>query len=308
MARRKRGKPVHGWVVVDKPVGPTSTQVVGIVRRVFDAQKVGHAGTLDPLASGLLPIALGEATKTVSYVMDGEKVYDFTVRWGVATDTDDGEGRVLETSDARPGREEIEAALPRFRGRIVQRPPTFSAIKIQGERAYDLAREGQPVEPEPREVEVFELELLEMPDADHALFRLVCGKGAYVRALARDLGAALGCLGHVEALRRTAVGPFTEADAIPLETLEGLRHSPAAFEHLLPVETALDDIPALALTESEAGRLRCGQAVSVLNRGRLEQVRALEAGAMVCAMADGRPVALVRYEAGGLHPVRVLNL
>ncbi len=308
MARRRKGRPVHGWVVVDKPSGRTSTQVVGAVRRVFDAQKVGHGGTLDPLASGLLPIALGEATKTVAYVMDAEKAYRFTLRWGQATDTDDTEGEVVAESPHRPGRAEVEAVLPRFVGRIEQVPPLYSAIKVAGRRAYDLARAQEDFTLASRRVLVVRLALLEVVDADHAVFEAHCGKGAYMRALARDLGRALGTQAHIVALRRTRVGSFTEARAISLESLEPLRHSAAAFEHLLPVGAALDDIPALPLTDAEANRLRCGQPVSLLARANRERIRDLTKGAMVCAMSADTPVALARYEGGEIRPVRVLNL
>jgi tRNA pseudouridine55 synthase len=304
MARKRRGRPVHGWVAVDKPVGPTSTQVVGRVRRVFDAQKVGHGGTLDPMASGLLPIALGEATKTVSYVMDAEKTYRFTVRWGQATDSDDAEGAVTAESPHRPD----EAAIRDFTGRLSQVPPAYSAIKVAGRRAYDLARAQADFALEAREITITGLALLECPDADHAVFEASCGKGAYMRALARDLGEALGTRGHIAALRRIRVGPFEENNAISLETLESLGHSAAAFEHLLPVGAALDDIPALTLTAGEANRLRCGQAVSLLARADRERTQHLSHGAVVCAMAADTPVALARYEAGEIRPIRVLNL
>ena len=308
MARRRKGRAVHGWVVVDKPSGPTSTRAVGIVRRVFDARKVGHGGTLDPMASGLLPIALGEATKTVSFVMDGEKTYRFTARWGQATETDDTEGAVIAESEHRPEEADITAILPRFTGELEQVPPVFSAIKVGGRRAYDLARAGADFELEARPVTISHLELIEQPDRDHATFEARCGKGAYMRALARDLGAALGTCAHIVALRRTQVGPFAMADAISLESLESLGHSAAAFEHLLPVRAALDDIPVLSLTEFEANRLRCGQAVSLLARANRERIQDLTKGAIVCAMSADTPVALARYEGGEIRPVRVLNL
>jgi tRNA pseudouridine55 synthase len=308
VARRRKGRAVHGWVVVDKPSGPTSTQAVGIVRRVFDARKVGHGGTLDPMASGLLPIALGEATKTVSFVMDGEKTYRFTARWGQATETDDTEGAVIAEREHRPEEADIRAILPRFTGELEQVPPAYSAIKVGGQRAYDLARARSEFELEARRVTISHLELIERPDRDHASFEARCGKGAYMRALARDLGAALGTCAHIVALRRTQVGPFTMADAISLESLESLGHSAAAFEHLLPVRAALDDIPALSLTDIEANRLRCGQAVSLLARANRERIRDLTKGAIVCAMSADTPVALARYEAGEIRPVRVLNL
>ncbi len=308
MGRKRRGRPVHGWVVLDKPVGVTSTQAVGKVRRIFEAQKAGHGGTLDPLASGILPIALGEATKTVAYVMAGMKTYRFTLQWGVATSTDDAEGEVTARSEVRPGRAEIEAVLPRFEGQIQQVPPVFSAIKVAGERSYDLARDGVAPELAPRPITIERLSLLDCPATDLASFEVVSGKGAYMRALARDLGTALGTFAHIRELRRTVVGPFTEADAISLASLEALGHSAAAFEHLFPVETALDDIPALDLTETEAQRLRLGQAVSMLARANRDRIAEFTNGEVICAMAGEKLVALARYEAGDLHPVRVLNL
>jgi tRNA pseudouridine55 synthase len=310
MARKKKGDPVHGWLALDKPLGMTSTQALARVKRLFNAQKAGHGGTLDPLASGVLPIAFGEATKTVAYAMEGEKSYRFTLRWGQATKTDDTEGAVIAESDRRPTRAEIEAALPAFLGEIEQTPPRYSAVKLQGERAYDLARDGQEFELKKRLVEIHELTLLDIPDEDHAVLEMRCGKGVYVRSLARDLGEALGTHAHVSALRRTAVGAFTEDKSISLDSLESLGHSPAAFEHLLPIETALDDIPALALSEAEALSLKRGQSVSLLSRLYKERITALdlEVGEVVCAMAKGKPVALARYEGGSLSPVRVLNL
>ena len=306
--RRKKGQKVDGWLILDKPVDLTSTQAVNIVKRIFDAQKAGHAGTLDPLASGILPIALGEATKTVPYAMDASKTYRFTLRFGVARATDDAEGEVTQTSDRRPTYEEIRAILPRFTGTITQVPPAFSAIKVQGERAYDLARAGEQVELEPRQVLIHSIRLLARPNPDEAQFEVVSGKGAYMRALGRDLAIALGTYGHIRDLRRTAVGPFREQGAISLESLKALGHSPAAFEHLMPVETALDDIPALALTATEAIRLRSGQPVGLLHRVDRDRIYELAPGGMVRAMAEGRLVALTRFEAGELVPVRVLNL
>ncbi len=308
MTRRRRGKAVHGWTIIDKPQGLTSAQAVGKVRRVFDAQKAGHGGTLDPLATGLLPVALGEATKTVSYVMQGLKTYRFTLRWGQATTTDDAEGEVEEESAKRPTEAEICAVLPRFVGCIEQVPPSYSAIKVGGRRAYDLARAEADFELEPRPVLIERLSLVSLDDADHATLEAECGKGAYMRALARDIGRWLGSPAHIVALRRTAVGPFREAHAISLESLEALGHSAAASGHLLPVEAALDDIPALDLTESEANRLRRGQAVPFLERSHRERIRDLTNGAVICAMSAGRAVALARFEDGGIRPVRVLNL
>lgn len=308
MSRRRKGRDINGWLVVDKPAGMTSTDVVNRLRRLFDARKVGHGGTLDPLATGLLPLAFGEATKTVSYVMDGAKTYRFTLRWGERRDTDDAEGKVEAVSPARPDEAEIRAVLPRFLGEIEQVPPRFSAIKVDGQRAYDLARGGEAVELASRRVRVDSLELIERPDADHAVFEARCGKGTYIRSLARDLGEALGCHAHVVALRRLTVGPFAEADAISLESLERLSDCAAAVEKLLPVETGLDDIPALVLTDAEARRLRNGQAISMLVRANAERIHGLASGDTICAMAEGKPVAIVRLEAGELRPVRVLNL
>ncbi len=308
MGRKRRGRPVHGWIVLDKPEGMTSTAAVGAVKRRLDAAKAGHGGTLDPFATGILPIALGEATKTVSWAMDGMKRYRFTVRWGIATDTEDRDGAVTAESDIRPDRAAVEAILDRFIGEIEQVPPAYSAIKFGGKRAYDLAREGKAPEMPPRMVTIEALRLLELPDENHAIFEAVCGKGTYIRALARDIALALGTAGHLVALRRTQVGPFDEECAISLDELGENMHVAAACEYLLPVETALDDIPALAVTEIEAGRLRNGQAVSLLRKADLDRIADLESGDTALAMADGKPVALVRYTAGEIKPVRVLNL
>ncbi|MEZ5889835.1 MAG: tRNA pseudouridine(55) synthase TruB [Xanthobacteraceae bacterium] len=298
---------VHGWLVLDKPVGMTSTHAVSVVKRLFSAKRAGHAGTLDPLASGCLPIALGEATKTVMYVMDGRKHYRFTVRWGEERDTDDAEGRVAATSEERPSDEAIRALLPRFTGTIEQVPPRFSAIKIEGERAYDIARDGEAVELKARPIEIHRLELLGMPDADHADFTAECGKGAYVRALARDLGRALGCYGHVCALRRTAVGPFAEADMIPLVQLEALCNRAAVGEAnladaLLPVSTALDDIPALAVSRADAAKLQRGHAV--LMRGRDAPI----VHGTIYVTVAGQLIALAEMDRGEIVPKRVFNL
>ncbi|MGH6947241.1 MAG: tRNA pseudouridine(55) synthase TruB [Kiloniellales bacterium] len=308
MAVKPRGRPINGWLVLDKARGITSAEAVTRVRHLLDAAKAGHGGTLDPLATGVLPIALGEATKTVSYVMDGRKSYRFILKWGEERSTDDSEGVVTETSPRRPRRVEIEAVLPRFQGEIEQVPPAFSAVRVSGRRAYDLARKQEDFQLVPRRVMVERLALLSRDGSDEATFEVVCGKGAYMRALARDLGRALDTRAHIVVLRRTAVGPFDEGAAISLESLEALGHSAAALEQVLPVETALDDIPALALTDTEANRLRCGQAVSLLARYRRERVSQLSDGAIVCATAGGKPVALTRYQAGEIHPVRVLNL
>ena len=263
MSRKKKGSPVHGWVVLDKPVGVTSTEAVAIVKRVFEAQKAGHAGTLDPMATGVLAVALGEATKTVPFAMDAEKTYRFIARWGEARDSDDAEGVVTATSDKRPSMDEIEKALQGFVGAIRQTPPSYSAIKVEGERAYDLARDGEAFALEPRTVFIKSAKLLATPDPDHAEFEIHCGKGTYIRAWVRDLARALGTFGHVSALRRTRVGAFCVEDAIGLETLKGFMHSPAAFEHLRPISTALDGIPALAVTGPDAVRLRSGNPILI---------------------------------------------
>jgi tRNA pseudouridine55 synthase len=298
---------VHGWVVLDKPVGMTSTHAVSVIKRLFSAKRCGHAGTLDPLASGALPIAMGEATKTVPFVMDGRKLYRFTVQWGEERDTDDAEGRVIAQSDRRPSPEAIRALLPNYIGTIQQVPPRYSAIKIEGERAYDLARDGEAVELQARPVEIKRLELIEVPDADHAVLEAECGKGTYVRSLARDLGRALGCHGHVSALRRTAVGPFSPETMILLEDLEALCHRAATGEGSLadafmPVETALDDIPALAISRPDAARLARGQAV--LLRGR----DAPNFRGTVSVTVAGQLLALAELDHGEIVPKRVFNL
>lgn len=308
----ERGKPkrakreVDGWLVLDKPVGMTSTHAVSIVKRAFAAKKAGHAGTLDPLASGVLPIALGEATKTVPFVMDGRKSYRFTVRWGVLTDTDDAEGRTVDTSDVRPSAEAIRAALPRFIGQIMQTPPKFSAIKIAGERAYDLARAGEEVTIEPRLVEISRLALIGTPDPDHAEFEAECGKGTYVRALARDLGLALGTYGHVSALRRTAVGPFTEAVAKTLDALpapedadQGALAPPSL---LLPVSAGLAGLPAVTVSRADAARLARGQ--PVLLRGRDAPL----VSGWAAVATEGQLIALVEGVEGELCPRRIFHL
>lgn len=308
MGRRRHGVPVHGWLVIDKPVGVTSAAVVAAVRRATHAAKVGHGGTLDPLATGVLPIALGEATKTVSYVMDGSKIYRFTTRWGEQRNTDDAEGDVVKVSDVRPTEEAIRAVLPRFVGEIDQVPPIFSAVKVAGQRAYALARAEMPVELESRTVRVEGIELIDMPDADHAVFEVIAGKGTYMRALARDLAVALGTVGHVAALRRNSVGPFTESAAIPLDKIDSLGHSDGLKEHLLPVGAALDGIPALHLTEAEGRRLQRGQPVAVLPVASRSSIKHLSRDAVFCAMAMGRPVALATVKGGEIRPLRVLNL
>ena len=302
---RRGGKPIHGWLCLDKPAGMTSTEAVARVRRASEARKVGHGGTLDPLATGVLPIALGEATKTVAYVMAGPKRYRFTARWGEARTTDDAEGEVVATDQRRPERAEIEAALPEFVGTLDQVPPRFAAVKVEGERAYDLARRGEVVELASRQVEVQSFVLVEQPDRDHATFELRCGRGTYVRALIRDLGQRLGCLGHVVALRRLQAGPFQAEAALSLAALERLAAEDALPQALLPVSAALGDLPALALTEPQADRLRAGQTIRVAPGLVIGEV---SDDSTVRAMAAGQMVALARLQGGELSPVRVFNL
>ena len=306
--RNRKGDPVHGWFVIDKPEGYTSTKIVAIVKRLSNAAKAGHAGTLDPMATGILPIAMGEATKTIPYVVDSTKEYEFTVAWGTATATDDREGDMVATSDNRPDRSAIEKIIPAFVGSIEQTPPAFSAIKIGGKRAYALARKGEEVVLKPRTIEIYELDLIDMPDRDHARFRVVSGAGAYMRALARDMAVALDTVGHLIKLRRTRVGPFSLDTSILLDELQGFGHIAAVLECLLPIETALDDIPALALSGIEASRLRNGQSVSLLRKGDVERVATLSEGDTVLAMDRGKLVALTEYYAGEVRPFRVLNL
>ena len=304
--RNRKGAAIDGWLALDKPLGLTSTQALGKVRWLLGARKAGHGGTLDPLATGVLPIAFGEATKTVAYLMDWRKTYRFTVIWGVETDTDDAEGDVVAQSPLRPDPAAIEAILERFTGTISQVPPKFSAIKIDGQRAYDLARQGLEPDMRPRDIQVDSLTLVASDGPDKSTFEAVCGKGTYVRALARDLGRALGTCGHVCTLRRTAVGQFCEDNMISLARLEELRHIGAgreAFEALLqPVETALDDIPALAIGSDDAVRLRCGQPIIV--RGEDAPVNC-DAAYAVCR---GALVALGEIRHGEMHPTRVFNL
>ncbi len=329
MARKRKGDPVNGWVIVDKPAGIGSTPTVNQVRRSFNAKKAGHAGTLDPFASGVLPIALGEATKTMTHIVDGLKTYEFTVAWGTETDTLDIDGEPTATSPVRPDREAIEAALPEFIGSIEQIPPAYSAIKVDGKRAYDLARSGEPPELTARQVEVIDLALIDMPDADHARFVMTCGKGTYVRSIGRDLARTLGTVAHIVRLRRTRVGPFKAENAVPLaefnpdsaketpnsqeariflEASGENAHKAARQRHLLPLQAALDGIPAIALSETEAMRLRNGQAVSLLRKLDLERVNGIGPGDIVLATLAGDALAMVRFEKGALHPVRLFNL
>jgi tRNA pseudouridine55 synthase len=326
--RRKKGRPVSGWLVFDKPKGMGSTDAVSKIKWLYGAEKAGHAGTLDPLASGMLPIALGEATKTVPYVQDGAKVYRFTVAWGQERTTDDLEGAVTKTSDARPDEAAIRAVMPKYTGIIMQVPPQFSAIKIGGERAYDLAREGEAVEIPAREVEIGRFDLIEMPDADRAVFEIECGKGTYVRSLARDMGRDLGCFGHIADLRRTEVFPFTPDDFVTLDELEaaatpaetGAEAEPPAEEDagarkprpgpaewkaldalLLDTGAGLDCLPQVAVSDDAAARIRLGNPVIV--RGRDAPVEADEA----CAFVHGRLIAIGAIEAGMFRPRRVFT-
>lgn len=305
MARRK-GNDINGWLILDKPQGLTSNQALGRLKRLYNPKKVGHAGTLDPLATGVLPIAFGEATKTVAHVVDCEKTYDFTIRWGVETDSDDSEGQPVRTSDERPSREAIEAALPAFIGDIMQVPPCYSAIKVDGERAYDLARDGDTVELTARPVSVYELDIEEPISPELTRLICACGKGTYVRSIARDLGRALGCYGHVAALRRTSVGPFDEENAISLEKLEQFSNSADGYSALmgaiLPVETALDGIPALAISGDDAARLKRGQ--SILIRGGNAPILK----GPIYATSRGVLVAIGEVERGEMHPIRVFNI
>lgn len=306
--RRRSGRSINGWINIDKPVGMTSAACVNSVRRALDAAKLGHAGTLDPAASGVLPVALGEATKTMPFVVDTHKKYVFTVNWGERRDTDDNEGQIVETSDQRPDGAEIRAALPQFTGDISQVPPAYSAIKVDGARAYTLARAGENVALAARQISIVSFELLDIPDRDCARFAVTSGKGAYMRGLARDLAEALGTCGHLSGLRRSAVGPFTEATAISLEKLEELGHSAAAFPILLPIETALVGIPAVALSVKEAEQLRNGQAVPVMRPRDREQIEAVGDEGIVLAVEAETPVALARVDGIQIRPVRVLNL
>lgn len=309
MAKRK-GDPVHGWLVLNKPPGVTSTKALAIARRLLNANKAGHAGTLDPLADGVLPLAFGEATKTVPYLVEARKAYRFTVGWGAETATDDREGDVTRRSDLRPAAEAVIRTLPQFIGVILQTPPAYSAVKVDGERAYDLARDGEDVELQPRRTHIHRVELVEAGEG-HAVFEMTCGKGTYVRAFARDLGRVLGCLGHVTALTRLAVGPFSLKSAISLEMLEESAKDGAAKRLLMPLATALDDIPALAVTDQEASSLRLGQAI--LARGRVSlRAEAVEGDApmgvpVYCRSRGGDPVAIATFERGELRPSRVFN-
>lgn len=296
-APRSTRVPVNGWVVLDKPVGMTSTHAVSRLKRIYNAKKAGHAGTLDPLASGILPIAFGEATKTVPFVQDGEKSYQFTVKWGEETNSDDVEGDVTAKSDRRPTRDEIEAILPRFIGEISQTPPAFSAIKVNGERAYDIARDGEEVVLAPRMITIHALRLVDFA-GERAVFEADCGKGTYVRALARDFGRALSCLGHVIALRRTRVGPFFTDAATPLAALDDPAEAGRAMQ---PVESGLVEVPCVNVDRNGAGRLRRGQPLLLRGAGSPSE-------GWAWAACQGEPVAFGQIEQGELHPSRVFNL
>jgi tRNA pseudouridine55 synthase len=300
MARKAKGRALSGWIVLDKPAGPTSTAMVNKIRWAFDAQKAGHCGTLDPAATGVLVIALGEATKAVPIVTDALKAYRFTVRFGAATDTDDAEGRVIGTSDSRPSDAALLGALPAFEGEIQQVPPKYSAVKIEGERAYALARDEAEFEIAARPLWVESLSLVDRPDADHAVLEMVCGKGGYVRAIARDLGQALGCLGHVVALRRLWSGPFEAEGALDLATLEAEARTPALDRWLRPVEAGLADLPQVRLSAEAAARVANGNPAEVIATDA-------DFGDTVWASHRGRAVAIGTYRAGSFAPSRVLR-
>jgi len=293
---------LHGWLILDKPKGLTSTQALGKVRRLLGGKKAGHGGTLDPLATGVLPLAFGEATKLITYVMDGDKEYEFTIRWGEERSTDDSEGEITAESSARPSEKDILSALPRFTGSISQVPPAFSAVRLGGERSYDIARSGRKPELSPRQVKVNEFELLGMPDPDHARLRVSCGKGMYVRSLARDLARFLGVYGHVSDLCRTRVGPFRIEKAISLEKLEELKHKGKALKAMLAIGAALDDIPGLSLTAGEAQRLRRGQSLLI----RPQHLDLLNSPVLL-AEHQGTPVAIVEPKGGEFRVLRGFN-
>ncbi len=299
MARKRKGDKVNGWLVIDKPLGITSAKVVGAIKRATNAQKVGHGGTLDPLASGILPIGLGEATKTMPYIVDATKGYDFTVKWGIETDSLDSEGTAIHENGAIPTQSAIQAILSEFTGTISQIPPAYSAIKIDGKRAYALAREGKDVEIKPRNIEIQSLSIIDnTPETHETTFRVQCGKGTYVRSLARDLAYKLGTYGYVTMLRRTKVGPFTLGHAISLENLNDLSHSARAVDYVLPITTALDDIPAVAVTEKEADDIRFGRSI---------QHSTAKQGTIVLIVND-TPLAMAHSEEGQIRPLRVFNI
>ncbi|WP_370236091.1 MULTISPECIES: tRNA pseudouridine(55) synthase TruB [Henriciella] len=311
MARKRKGLPVHGWLNVDKPVDVTSTQVVGILKRLFNAQKCGHGGTLDPLADGILPIAFGEATKTVQWAMDADKEYVFTIEWGRTTSTLDAEGEIVATSDVRPTQDAIEDALEQFEGDIEQVPPKYSAIKVDGERAYDLARDGEEFEIPSREVTVYEARLLEIPDVDHAVIHVRSGKGFYVRALARDLAAALGCEGHVSQLRRIRVGVMHEGAAVKLAELEAMESRDDLLKTLAPIEAVLDDVPEVEISAEDAAMIRQGREVMLLphvvEQWRLEKDPDPD-NRIALAMDGDTAVAMGEIRAGRFQPNRVFQM
>ena len=312
MGRKARGREISGWVNLDKPRELGSTPAVAAVRRMFDAKKAGHAGTLDPLASGILPVALGEATKTVQFIQAAQKTYEVSLLWGAATQTDDAEGEIIETSDHRPRAQDIVAALPHFTGDIMQTPPAYSAIRKDGVRAYKLARAGESVELAPRPVRIDAITLIDSASPDACTLQVVCGKGVYIRSFARDLAFYLGTVAHVTALRRTRVGPFNEKNAIGLEKLESLRHivpDLAALDaHVLPLMTVLDDIPALAVSEQQASRMQQGQAISLVDlSGTRAAVADREITTQFVAVHDDLPVAICMCKDALVHPVRVFN-
>jgi len=311
MARRKKGDPVHGWINLDKPYGMTSTQAVAAVRRALNAQKIGHAGTLDPLATGILPIALGEATKTIPYVQDDIKTYQFTITWGEERSTDDLEGEIVKSSDRRPTKEQIIALLPQFTGEILQTPPIYSAIKINGERAYDLARDGEEPEMPPRLIYIEKISLISTEE-NTASFEMVCGKGTYVRSVGREMGRLLGCYGYISTLRRTKVGCFTENEAIFLDKITTHDYTSGRNEFLLPLQTVLDDIPALALKAEEMAKIRNGRTLQFLSRPDFERLVKVGLGGKELLLAlvtyEGNPVALIEQVQAELKPIRVFNL
>ena len=298
MARKKNGRNISGWLVVDKPAGMTSTAIVNKVKWALTANKAGHAGTLDPDATGVLAVALGEATKTVPYITDALKAYTFTIRFGQATNTDDAEGTIIAESETRPTDKEIIAALPQFIGDIKQIPPQFSAIKIDSQRAYKLARKGEDVDIAPRDLYVECLKFLERPDADHVTLELICGKGGYVRSIARDLGKILGCYGHVRDLRRIWSGPFEALDGITIEQIDTLAKTPELDEYLFPLEIGLDDLPRLACKPEQVSKLRNGNPAMVITSN-------LEYGDEAWVACNDEPIAIGIYKAGELHPTRV---
>ena len=302
MGRTRKGRNISGWLIVDKPAGPTSTAVVNKVRWALDARKAGHAGTLDPDATGVLAVALGEATKTVPYITDALKAYEFTIRFGIATNTDDADGEIIGESDLRPDDEAIKEALSAFIGDIDQVPPQFSAVKVDGKRAYKLAREGEEMELAARPLWVESLLLLDRPDPDHVTLEMVCGKGGYVRSIARDLGQKLGCLGHVRELRRVWSGPFSASEGLSLDRIEELARTPELDAHLHPLAMGLAELPEVTATAEGAARLRNG------NPGMVLGAKDVEYGDECWASHEGEPVAVGRYKAGEVHPSRVFNL